>query len=89
MFVREGILDPLSTALLAVLDDKEITDEEPSARAVNVLLLFCQVAQADGRVREAFAMRSIMISACSSTLPQIHVEAGFRDKLTVRTAPSM
>ena len=61
MFVREGILDPLSTALLAVLKDMEIADEEPSARAVNVLLLFCQVAQADGRVREAFATRSIMI----------------------------
>ena len=60
MFVREGILDPLSTALLAILKDKSIPDEEPSTRAFSVLLLFCQVAQADGRIREAFATRMIM-----------------------------
>lgn len=61
MFVREGILDPLSTALLAILRDETIEDEESSTRAINVLLLFCQVAQADGRVRDAFATRTIMI----------------------------
>ncbi|ORY31435.1 hypothetical protein BCR39DRAFT_571401 [Naematelia encephala] len=75
MFVREGILDPLSTALLSILQDKEIdTDdtEEPlnhSTRAITTLLLFCQVAQADDRVREAFASRTIMIrilKACES-----------------------
>ncbi|WWD18350.1 hypothetical protein CI109_102800 [Kwoniella shandongensis] len=61
MFVREGILDPLSTALLAILKDEEIEGEEEAARAIGVLLLFCQVAQADGRVKEAFASRTIMI----------------------------
>jgi hypothetical protein len=61
MFVREGILDPLSTALLAILRDDTIEDEESRTRAINVLLLFCQVAQADGRVRDAFATRTIMI----------------------------
>ena len=61
MFVREGILDPLSTALLAILKDTTMDEEEPSARAINVLLLFCQVAQADARVRDAFAVRTIMI----------------------------
>lgn len=60
MFVREGILDPLSTALLALLKDKTIETEEPSAGAVQVLLLFCQVSQADDRVRDAFATRMIM-----------------------------
>ena len=60
MFVREGILDPLSTAMLAILRDTSIEDENPSARAIQVLLLFCQVAQADGRVRDAFATRMIM-----------------------------
>lgn len=60
MFVREGILDPLSTALLAILKDTSITTEDPSTRAVQVLLLFCQVAQADARVRDAFATRMIM-----------------------------
>jgi len=60
MFVREGILDPLSTAMLAILRDTAMQDEGPSARAIQVLLLFCQVAQADGRVRDAFATRMIM-----------------------------
>lgn len=88
MFVREGAIDPLSTALLAILKDKyEVnrsvnedgngngngeTEEgqgqergqfmmEQASRAVGVLLFFCQVAQADARVREAFATRTIMI----------------------------
>ncbi|TYJ51976.1 hypothetical protein B9479_007421 [Cryptococcus floricola] len=75
MFVREGVIDPLSTALLAILkdlkgsyveDEKEKDAEgmaiyELANRAVGVLLLFCQVAQADGRVQEAFAVRTIMI----------------------------
>jgi hypothetical protein len=60
MFVREGILDPLSTALLAILDDDKEEPYEPTSRAVQVLLLFCQAAQADHRVREAFATRMIM-----------------------------
>nr|WVH01951.1 cytokinesis protein [Naematelia aurantialba] len=75
MFVREGILGPLSTALLSILQDKDVdrddTDEAPSHshRAITTLLLFCQVAQADARVREAFASRTIMIrilKACDS-----------------------
>ncbi|KAK8858460.1 hypothetical protein IAR55_002687 [Kwoniella newhampshirensis] len=61
MFVREGILDPLSTALLAILQDDEIKGDDEAARAIGVLLLFCQVAQADGRVKEAFASRPIMV----------------------------
>ncbi|KAL7423239.1 Protein kinase of the Mitotic Exit Network [Cryptotrichosporon argae] len=61
MFVREGILDPLSTAFLAVLKDPEVSAEDAPKRAVEVLLLFCQVAQADTRVREAFATRTIMM----------------------------
>ena len=69
MFVREGILDPLSTALLAILKDADIGkgkekadgDMEDAERAMGVLLLFCQVAQADTRVREAFANRTIVI----------------------------
>lgn len=85
MFVREGVIDPLSTALLAILKDKDrcANDDvngkgngemeegqgqergqfmmEQASRAVGVLLFFCQVAQADARVREAFATRTIMI----------------------------
>lgn len=81
------MIDPLSTALLAILKDKledicanddvngKVNGEmeegqgqergqfmmEQASRAVGVLLFFCQVAQADARVREAFATRTIMI----------------------------
>ncbi|OCF43911.1 STE/STE11/CDC15 protein kinase [Kwoniella heveanensis CBS 569] len=72
MFVREGILDPLSTALLSILEDEELnpkngsdddndTGEGEVGQSINTLLLFCQVAQADSRVRDAFASRTIMI----------------------------
>ncbi|WVF69329.1 hypothetical protein IAT40_004105 [Kwoniella sp. CBS 6097] len=71
MFVREGILDPLSTALLSILKDEELNPKDVSegdddgesevGQAISTLLLFCQVAQADSRVRDAFASRTIMI----------------------------
>jgi hypothetical protein len=72
--VREGILDPLSTALIAILNDGE-QEEETCARAIGVLLLFCQVAQADTRVRDAFAVRSIMKRECSSARGRVDMGA--------------
>lgn len=60
MFVREGVLDPMSTALLFILKDGTIEDDSHSTRAIGVLLLFCQAAQADSKVREAFATRTIL-----------------------------
>ncbi|WWC62426.1 uncharacterized protein I303_105022 [Kwoniella dejecticola CBS 10117] len=75
MFVREGILDPISTALLSILKDDEVKqgDKEEMelaiSRTVSTLLLFCQVAQSDGRVRDAFGDRGVMtriLKACNS-----------------------
>ncbi|KAL1412966.1 Protein kinase of the Mitotic Exit Network [Vanrija albida] len=60
MFTREHILDPLSIALLALIKDPDV-DEDVPKRAVDVLLLFSQVAQADVHVRDAFATRTIMM----------------------------
>nr|XP_019045791.1 STE/STE11/CDC15 protein kinase [Kwoniella bestiolae CBS 10118]OCF24721.1 STE/STE11/CDC15 protein kinase [Kwoniella bestiolae CBS 10118] len=76
MFVREGILDPLSTALLSILkddilkhkveekEDQGEVDKEELESAVNrtvaTLLLFCQVAQGDRRVQDGFANRGVM-----------------------------
>lgn len=61
MFVREGILDPLSTSILSTMRDEEADPDDSCARAIGILLLFSQVAQADSRVRDAFANRSVMI----------------------------
>lgn len=60
MFTREGIMDPLSTALLALIKDPD-TDEDVTRRCLDVLLLFSQVAQADSHVRASFAERTIMM----------------------------
>ncbi len=60
MFTREGIMDPLSTALLALIKDKD-ADEDVTKRCLDVLLLFSQVAQADSHVRQSFAERTIMM----------------------------
>jgi hypothetical protein len=97
MFVREGILDPLSTALLAILRDVDLSatpasatsalslvnsptsakskasltpqpDDPNAQRAVNVLLVLCQVAQGDHRVRDAFASRTIIIRELTEPL---------------------
>ncbi|ORX40201.1 hypothetical protein BD324DRAFT_644621 [Kockovaella imperatae] len=91
MFVREGILDPLSSALLAILKDKEIEGDEPSTRAVNVLLLFCQVAQADGRVRDAFASRTVMIRLlkASEALPRKLLATAIKAIKHLSTSPQL
>jgi hypothetical protein len=63
MFVREGILDPLSSSIISILRDESLgIAHESTTRAINVLLLFSQVSQADSRVREAFASRTVVIS---------------------------
>lgn len=76
MFVRENILDPLSTSILSIMKDQSLsTDDDSCARAVNILLLFSQVAQADSRVRDAFANRSIMIRQfCTMSRPNGQLE---------------
>lgn len=53
-------MDPLSTALLALIKDPE-ADEDMTKRCLDVLLLFSQVAQADSHVRASFAERTIMM----------------------------
>lgn len=60
MFTREGILDPLACAIFAVSQDATIVDDT-AKRSLDVLLLFCQVAQSDEHVRQGFASRNIMM----------------------------
>jgi len=70
MFVREGILDPLSSSLLSILRDGDLgIAHESVTRSINVLLLFSQISQADSRVREAFASRTVIIRG--SLMPYI------------------
>ncbi|WVO23738.1 uncharacterized protein IAS62_005094 [Cryptococcus decagattii] len=117
MFVREGVIDPLSTALLVILKDKdenrganenengngngEMEERQgqeqgqsmmgQASRAVGVLLFFCQVAQADARVREAFATRTIMmrlLKACD-LLPRKLLVTAIKSIKHLSTSPQL
>jgi hypothetical protein len=59
MFIREGLLDPLSTALVNVaIADSE--SAEIHARLSGILLVFTQVSQSDIHVRTAIGTRQIV-----------------------------
>jgi hypothetical protein len=63
MFIREGISEPLSTALINITKD---SDPSPAIsrskfQVVAIMFLFCQMSQSDARVREAFGSRSFIM----------------------------
>ncbi|GAA6058273.1 hypothetical protein JCM3770_004335 [Rhodotorula araucariae] len=58
ILTQEGLLDPLSTALLAVCGDGDDLAESAKAKIVHILLLF---AQSDHKVKEAMARRAILV----------------------------
>lgn len=60
MFIREGIEDPLSAALLNITADEDEGATEAKIQILAVFLMFCQASQKDSRVREALANRKII-----------------------------
>lgn len=58
MFAHEGLLDPLSEALLHVSHDDDDLAENAKGRIVHIFLLF---SQADMRVKEIMLTRSIIL----------------------------
>jgi len=60
MFIREGIEDPLSAALLNITADEDVGATEAKIQILAVFLMFCQASQKDSRVREALANRKII-----------------------------
>lgn len=61
MFVREGVAEPLSAALLNIMKDSSQEAETSKKRILMLLLLFCQSGQSDARIRDAFGTRSFVI----------------------------
>lgn len=57
LFVAEGMLDPLSNALLAVCADNDDLAESAKAKLVHIFLL---VAQSDRKVKVAMASRTVV-----------------------------
>lgn len=66
MFIRDGLLDPLSAALLNVMGSREGSAAEMKLKIIQILLVFSQVSQSDIHVRNAMGTRKIIRSECSS-----------------------
>ena len=47
MFIQEGLLDLLASALLSIISSQGSASLEPKAKALQILLIFCQVLQSD------------------------------------------
>jgi hypothetical protein len=60
MFIREGLLDPLSSALLNVMVNRGETANEMRRKIIQVILVFCQVSQSDIHVRNALGTRKVV-----------------------------
>lgn len=63
MFIREGLLDPLSAALLNVMsmsNDPISVDTSTKMKVIQILLVFTQVSQSDIHVRNALGTRKVI-----------------------------
>lgn len=60
MFIREGLLDPLSTALLNVIATGGESTTETKMKIIQILLVFSQVSQSDIHVRNALGTRKVI-----------------------------
>lgn len=59
MFIREGLLDPLSSALLNVMASRGEATADMKTKLIQILLIFCQVSQSDNHVRSTLGTRKI------------------------------
>ena len=60
MFIREGLLDPLSAALLNIMASQGEMAGEMNRKIVQIILVFCQVSQSDIHVRNALGTRKVV-----------------------------
>lgn len=60
MFIREGLLDPLSSALLNIMTSQEDVAMEMNHKIIQIILVFCQVSQSDIHVRNALGTRKVV-----------------------------
>ncbi|KAF5360481.1 hypothetical protein D9756_004630 [Leucocoprinus leucothites] len=73
MFIREGLLDPLSLALLNVMAIRGETTLATKMKIIQTLLVFCQVSQSDVHVRNALGTRQVirrLLRACELLEPE-------------------
>ncbi|KAJ7644441.1 hypothetical protein FB45DRAFT_897923 [Roridomyces roridus] len=73
MFIREGLLDPLSAALLNVITTGGAAATETKMKIVQILLVFSQVSQSDIHVRNAVGTRKVirrLLRSCELLEPE-------------------
>ncbi len=69
MFIREGLLDPLSSALLNIMTGSGEVTAEMNKKIIHIILQFCQVSQSDIHVRNALGTRKVVRSKSSFNTP--------------------
>ncbi|TFY66122.1 hypothetical protein EVG20_g4965 [Dentipellis fragilis] len=78
MFIREGLLDPLSSALLNVMAAHGEVASEMKRKIIQILLVFCQVSQSDIHVRNAMGALTQstegLLRACELLEPEYLVQ---------------
>ena len=67
LFIREGLLDPLSSALLNVMASRGEAAADMKRKIIQILLVFCQVSQSDVHVRNALGTRKVVRRASYTT----------------------
>ncbi|KAJ7081641.1 hypothetical protein B0H15DRAFT_924208 [Mycena belliarum] len=75
MFIREGLLDPLSAALLNVITTGG--GSETKMKIIQILLVFSQVSQSDIHVRNALGTRKVirrLLRSCELLEPECLVQ---------------
>jgi hypothetical protein len=60
MFIREGLLDPLTSALLNMMATRGDIPDQMKKKIVQIILVFSQVTQSDIHVRNALGTRKIV-----------------------------
>ncbi len=73
MFIREGLLDPLSSALLNVMASRGELAADMNRKIIQIILVFCQVSQSDIHVRNALGTRKIVRRESQSVCPRLSV----------------
>ncbi|KIJ54808.1 hypothetical protein M422DRAFT_240892 [Sphaerobolus stellatus SS14] len=73
MFIREGLLDPLSSALLSAIGSRSDASGDMKFKIIQILLVFSQVSQQDFHVRNALGTRKVvrrLLRACELLEPE-------------------
>ncbi|OBZ71172.1 Cytokinesis protein sepH [Grifola frondosa] len=77
MFIREGLLDPLTSALLTVMANRGDVAADMKGKIIQIILVFCQVSQSDIHVRNALGTRKVvrrLLRACELLDPEYLVQ---------------